>query len=131
MELSLPYFGSPCAVPSPIVLKVKNPLILKANEGKSENYSYFIQGDIIDVIHNSCDKFYRVSLNDSLFVDTTPQLYYTDFDKWSTDIVLIEYFQEIASDRIRPIVYTTNKFSGTGMFDNPLDLNIDTIDGRR
>lgn len=128
MIVELPYFGNPCKIPCPIILKVKNPLILKVNEGVS-SYRYFIKGTITDYEH-SCNRVYKVDIPDATFVEGTQQLHVKDFDKWSTDLVLIEYIDEQTKASGMTYVVTDDSLQGTGLDSAPLGVAFDIIDGQ-
>lgn len=130
MIVKLPFVGHPCCIPQPIILKVKNPMYLAVNEGKTSDYKYFVGGTIRDFEKTMFKSEYIVDIPDSQFVQNVPQLYLKDFDKWSTDTVLVEYINEQTSGSGITYVATDTTLIGNGTPDNPLGLNIDIIDGR-
>ena len=130
MIVKLPFVGHPCCIPQPIILKVKNPMYLAVNEGKTSDYKYFVGGTIRDFEKTMFKSEYIVDIPDSQFVQNVPQLYLKDFDKWSTDTVLVEYINEQTSGSGITYVATDTTLTGNGTPDNPLGLNIDIIDGR-
>ena len=130
MIVKLPFVGHPCCIPQPIILKVKNPMYLAVNEGKTSDYKYFVGGTIRDFEKTMFKSEYIVDIPDSQFIQNVPQLYLKDFDKWSTDTVLVEYINEQTSGSGITYVATDTTLIGNGTPDNPLGLNIDIIDGR-
>ena len=126
MIVKLPYFGRPCCISQPMAIKVKNPLILSANVGQTK-YHYFIQGTIIDTVQNSNAREYVVDIPDSQFVPGTPQLYLKDFDKWSTDSVVIDYINDHFVTQGLVVFNTDPTLSGGDNANNSLD--VDVIDG--
>lgn len=129
MIVKLPYFGRPCCIPQPMAIKVKNPLLLSANVGQTK-YRYFVQGTIIDTIQSVNIREYIVDIPDSQFVPDTPQLYVKDFDKWSTDSVIIDYINDHYVTQGLVVVNTDPTLSGNGTVTDPLSVNVDVIDGR-
>ena len=89
MIVKLPFIGHPCCIPQPIILKVKNPMYLAANEGKTSDFKYFVGGTVTDFEKNFFKSEYIVDIPDSQFVQNVPQLYLKDFDKWSD---LVQWF---------------------------------------
>ena len=130
MIVKLPFFGHPCCIPQPIVIKVKNPAYLAVNQGKTSGFQYFVGGTIKDSVQTVTTCEYIVDIPDSQFVQDVPQLYLKDFDKWSTDGVLIDYIDEQTSGTGIQYVATDTSLQGNGTPNDPLGLNIDVIDGR-